>query len=554
MKVGLRARHRQIIRAPHRERIEPQLARHLVEQALEREAHVDGAVAAERAAGRRVGEHALADIFDVLEVVDGVEHRAGIEDRHHAIAGMRAAALDAFAFDAGDPAVLLQPDLEPDVGLRPAAMGDEGLLAVDHEPHAALGLARQQRRDQLDVERLGAAAEAAADMRLDHADPRHVHGEDLRQHQVDVVGDLRGGMHRHAVALGVVARDRGVHLHLVLADLGAIVGRLAHEIGVGEGLLDIAELEEHVAFEIAGLLGVQQHGVGRERVGGGEIGRQLLHLHLDERERRLGGGVVDRGDGGDRLAAIAHLVARQRMLGARDRQHAEGLVAIGAGDDRLHAGKLQRLRDVDVDDLGMRIGAAIDAAGQRAGLDRKVGGVFGAAGDLLRAVHHRHVVADVVRGHDLVHGATPLRPSDGRVSHRLDDLHVAGAAADVGAERLADVVIARMRIAAQQADRRHDESRRAIAALRAELFVEAALHCGKPSVVAERFHGVDAPARDARGERQAGEPRLVVDQHRAGAALAAVASRFCAGQADASPANSPAAADCPAPHRRAAGH
>ena len=95
MKVGAL----QQIGAPHRERIEPQLARHLVEQALEGEAHVDGAVAAEGAAGRRVGEHALADILDVVQVVDGVQHRAGIEDRHHAVARVRAAALVALAFD-----------------------------------------------------------------------------------------------------------------------------------------------------------------------------------------------------------------------------------------------------------------------------------------------------------------------------------------------------------------------------------------------------------------------------------------------------------------------
>ena len=159
MKVGAL----QEIGAPHGERIEAQLARHLVEQALEGEAHVDRAVAAEGAAGRRVGEHALADVFDVVQVVDGVQHRAGIEDRDHAVAGMRAAALDAFAFDRGDAAVLAHADLQADVGLRPAAMGDEGLLAVDHDAHGAAGLARQQRGDQLDVERLGAAAEAAAD-------------------------------------------------------------------------------------------------------------------------------------------------------------------------------------------------------------------------------------------------------------------------------------------------------------------------------------------------------------------------------------------------------
>ena len=39
--------------------------------------------------------------------------------------------------------------------------------------------------------------------------------------------------------------------------------------------------------------------------------------------------------------------------------------------------------------------------------------------------------------------------------------------------------VARLRIAAQQSGRRHDEARRAIAALRAELFVKAALNGGQ---------------------------------------------------------------------------
>ena len=56
---------------------------------------------------------------------------------------MGAAALNALAFDAGDAAILAHADLEPDVGFRPAAMGDEGLLAIDDEPHAAARLARE---------------------------------------------------------------------------------------------------------------------------------------------------------------------------------------------------------------------------------------------------------------------------------------------------------------------------------------------------------------------------------------------------------------------------
>src|SRR5207244_930872 len=90
-----------------------------------------------------------------------------------------------------------------------------------------------------------------------------------------------------------------------------------------------------------------------------------------------------------------------------------------------------------------------------------------------------------------------LRVELGRVLHRLDDLHVAGAAADVAAERLADFVLARAGIAAQQPGRRHDEAGRAIAALRAELLVEPALDCGEPPVPAEPFDGFDAPAGDA---------------------------------------------------------
>src|SRR5262249_50088643 len=63
-----KGRRGEVVPAPHRQRIKSELARHLVEQALEGEADVDGAVAAERAARRRVGEHALADVFDVVQV------------------------------------------------------------------------------------------------------------------------------------------------------------------------------------------------------------------------------------------------------------------------------------------------------------------------------------------------------------------------------------------------------------------------------------------------------------------------------------------------------
>ncbi len=152
---------------------------------------------------------------------------------------------------------------------------------------------------------------------------------------------------------------------------------------------------------------VDEHGAGRERGFGGEISRQLADAHADEPDRPIGGGVVDRRDRGDRLAAIAHLVARERMLAARDRQHAEGLVAVGTGDDGLDAGQLERRRDVDLEDLAVGVGAAVDAARQHVGREQ-VGGIFRPPGDLVRPVDHRHIAADVAGRHDFVHGATPV--------------------------------------------------------------------------------------------------------------------------------------------------
>src|SRR5574338_877174 len=117
-----------------------------------------------------------------------------------------------------------------------------------------------------------------------------------------------------------------------------------------------------------------------------------------------------------------------------------------------------------------------------------------------------------------------------RALHRLDDLHVAGAAAEVAAQRRADLGLARRRVAAQERFGAHDQPRRAESALRAEPLVEGALQPAHPAPFGQRLDRLDAVALDAGGERDAGKPRLAVDQHRAGAALPAVAALLGAGQ------------------------
>jgi hypothetical protein len=86
---------------------------------------------------------------------------------------------------------------------------------------------------------------------------------------------------------------------------------------------------------------VQLDSVGRHGLAGRLICAQLAHFQLDAPQRFLGGRVVDGRDCRHRFAAVAHALARQRILRTRNREHAKTFVAIGAGHDRFHARQLR---------------------------------------------------------------------------------------------------------------------------------------------------------------------------------------------------------------------
>src|SRR5262249_23534991 len=144
-----------------------EFGRHVIEKAFEREPNIDCPVPAKSAAGRRIGQNALAQILYIVQVVDGVEHGAGIKNGHDPVTAVRPAALIAFAFDGGDAAILLHADLETYVRFRPAAVGDEGFFSVHDQTNRAAAFTREQSGYQFNVERLRTASEAAADVRLD---------------------------------------------------------------------------------------------------------------------------------------------------------------------------------------------------------------------------------------------------------------------------------------------------------------------------------------------------------------------------------------------------
>src|SRR5262249_31361110 len=119
---------------------------------------------------------------------------------------------------------------------------------------------------------------------------------------------------------------------------------------------------------------------------------------------------ADRGDGGDGLALVVDLVARQAVAAevpqvdrpfAQLRDLVAGVGEVGGGDDGLDAGQGEGLADVDLLDAAVRDGAAQDAAVQQA-RHLHVGAVNGPTRDLVHAV-----VADGARADDLeIHGSS----------------------------------------------------------------------------------------------------------------------------------------------------
>ena len=393
-------RHGQQIGAANREGVEARFVRHAVEQRFERMAHVDRAVAAHRAVRRCVRVDTQAVVPAGRDAVQRVQQCAGIEDRDQSIAGVGAATLHDLAIDRRDRACFRQSDLEPHVGFGAATMREEALLAGQFELDRASRGAREKRRDDLEIERLGAMTKPAADKRLDDADQRLVHAETTGERQVHVIRHLRHRLHRETPALGVVLRERGIGLHHRLVDFGIVIARLAHDIGACHCAIDVAEYVVDRALDIAGLVVMERHGVSRLRRADVEAGRQRLQLDFDRAQCGARGSRVIRGNGGNRLAAIAHPLARQRKLVLRDGDHPIGNGAVVSGDDCAHSGQRACTGGIDAKNSRVRDRAAQNRADERiAAFD--VGSETRAAGDLLDAIDQRLAHADrAIRPHE----------------------------------------------------------------------------------------------------------------------------------------------------------
>ena len=160
------------------------------------------------------------------------------------------------------------------------------------------------------------------------------------------------------------------------------------------------------------------------------------------------------------------------------------------------------------------------SAGTRIGTEPVAAGDLGA---------RRRAAAGARRPRHRLRGAS-IGARRRRRHHRIDDLAVAGAAAQHAAQRILDLGSARAATFVQQFLRRHQHARRADATLRRAMARND--FCSAASVPSEsaRPSTVSTPARDLAHGDQAGADLPPVEQHRAGAAVARIAADLGAGE------------------------
>src|ERR1019366_8782810 len=122
-----------------------------------------------------------------------------------------------------------------------------------------------------------------------------------------------------------------------------------------------------------------------------------------------------------------------------------------------------------------------------------------------------------------------------RFNRRLDrtvHLCVAGAAAEIAAQRAADVFLRGIRIHREEMLYRDHETRCAVSALRAAPISVSFLDGGQAAVLTDAFDGRDLLPFATEGEQRTGEHRRAVHEHRAGPAGGVVAAALRAGEAE----------------------
>src|SRR5919206_3442860 len=114
----------------------------------------------------------------------------------------------------------------------------------------------------------------------------------------------------------------------------------------------------------------------------------------------------------------------------------------------------------------------------------------------------------------------------------LNDVLIAGAAAEIAGQPLADLLVGGERIFPQQIDTGHQHAGRAEAALQGMELAERLLERRQLLARAQALDGLDGGAVRLHREGQTGAGAVAVDQDRAGATDAVLAARMRPGEAE----------------------
>ena len=291
--------------------------------------------------------------------------------------------------------------------------GAEDVLPAHRHLDRPVGFPGQHDGERFQID-IVLAAEPAPELGRDHPDLRDVHLQQLGALRADDEVALGGCVNLDLAVLGV-AGERSLGLDIPLMHRLGVELALDDEVRFGEAFLHVALGEVEDLGEVGRLfrcrldaLGnlflVQQRRVVRHRLHRVDHVRQDLVIDLDELDGLARDGVRGRGDRGDRMAVIEHLLARHHI--ARDIAEIDDQLARGgifdrhfrevvAGDDRLDALERLRLVGADGEHACMCVRAPEHAAVELA-RQVDVGAVARAAGDLVDPVR-----ADRPRADDL---------------------------------------------------------------------------------------------------------------------------------------------------------
>ena len=372
-------------------------------------------------------------------------------------------------------------------------------------------------------------AETAADRSRNDANLRRRDTDNSRDIVAVHIGRLGAGLHLDAIA--DAPGKAGFRLDIGVFDEAGFEQTFRENFRARHSRLEIAPRDAAAGQNIGAAIGVKERrALGQSRVHRRQRG-QHCPSHRKPREVEPLHRLRLADDERDRLAAeTGDLFCKGGLVGER----ADHAIAIFTRD-------IARLENGDKAGIGFDIGVRVANGEARVRMrradrlgDERVGRPFVGAENLrprklFRAVQPCQAFADRAADRRLDHNSSVEAM---RRHYGLDDLAIAGAAAEHAAERLHRLRFGRRGGFAQQRGRGQQHRRRADSALGGAMESEGAPQTRDDRlVVAEAFDRLDAAARHLADGCEARANGLAVDQHRAGAAIAGVATDFHARQA-----------------------